>query len=159
MDGQLPLQLTKKFNVFIDYSPEDIRDCINPYWGEEYHGRSFEEYVPEPEFTWYRIEVDGELAGYFCSHEQNEMAHRVHVCIKREFRKYKKEIVNAWRPVICNHLPEEVIDLLGIIPEYLPMSVLFALENDWHNLGTSVEDGIKYFILGTTVKDFRKEII
>lgn len=144
--------------ITIQYDVESIVKCLHPYWDKIGAGLvAKEDYVPQPDFTWYKVEVDGELAGYFSSDLYSHQAASIHVSILDKYRPLKEEIVREWKRVLFREIPSSVEHLIGFIPKNNSESILFALENGWNLVEVVKEAGMKIFIMGISVEDFKNQ--
>lgn len=149
----------KMNKVALDYNPEDIKQLVKPYWDYMSFGRDFKDYTPEPQFLWYRMEVDENLAGYFCCYEDVPQTASVHVCIKEEYRPHKQELIEEWKKVLKETLPKHIDYLVAFVPKKLSATIAFALENGFDLL--TIQEGQdvgKVFVMGTPLDEFINEV-
>ena len=148
--------------ITIDYNIEDIKSIFFEYWSNvSLDLVDFDKYLPDTDSVWYKIEIDGELAGYFSLEDYgvSEDIKSIHVCIKGQYRPLKKLIVLEFKKYIKNTLPENIDYIIALIPKRLTKTVVFAVENDFDFLETIESDIGKIIIMGIPLNRFLEEVV
>lgn len=145
-------------SVKIDNNKEDIRIILEEFWEEvSFNLLDINDVLEDDKILWYRVEVDGALAGYYYFEVLSDEVLHIHVCLRPEFRPIKDMIGNKLKKEAKDTLPSEAKHLIAIIPKSLPHVIVYALENNWMYLGSELSCVGKVFHMGIELDIFLNE--
>lgn len=156
MGGELYMQPTLVCKI--EDNKENALGLVYKYWDYISCGLPRNEFQFLDMCTWYRIEEGDNTLGYFVSELYSDSILSIHVIIDKPYRNRKEEIVEAWKDVLRETVPEDIIDIIGVIPRKNHHAIAFAAENDFYKYESFEENGIEFIIMGILREEFLGEL-